>query len=99
LKKGPKDTHRPIIVRFVTKKMRGSVMRAKKILREDGLREIYLSEHLTPTASLLFKETRALVRGKKIASSWTMNGKVFYKKMLTPNEKPTMVSCATDLPK
>jgi len=68
--------------------MRGSVMRAKKILREDGLREIYLSEHLTPTASLLFKETRALVRGKKIASSWTMNGKVFYKKMLTPNEKP-----------
>ena len=88
LKKGAKDTTRPIIVRFVRVSMRDKIMRAKSLLKSGG-GGIYVSEHLTPAASMLFYRARALVRSKKIAAAWTTNGHVFYKRTDSLDEKPT----------
>lgn len=97
LKKGIKDDTRPLIVRFVNRSVRDKVMRAKKVLRSDTGTRIFITDHLTHSASALFFEARSLVRAKKIESTWTINGRVFYKKTSSPAENPTLVTCAADL--
>ena len=89
LKKGDKDTIRPVIVRFSNSKLRDRVMRAKKSLKQSGTR-IYILEHLTNTASKLFFNARTLVRNKKIFSTWTMNGRVYFKRTSSREEKPSL---------
>ena len=91
IRKGEKDLTRPVIVRFICTKVRDQVMRAKKNLKSDGSR-IYISEHLTHTASKSFYKARKLVREKKIASTWTMNGQVYFKRTTDVTEKPTMMT-------
>jgi hypothetical protein len=78
IKPGPRETVRPIVVRFVSRKMRNLVLRSKKQLRDAGQR-VFISEHLTKTASHLFFEARKLVRNKTISSTWTRNGQVMIK--------------------
>lgn len=91
LRKTGKDTARPIMVRFVSLKVRDRVMRAKKVLRTSTDSHVFLSDHLTTEASQLFFEARTLVREKKLASAWTMNGRVYYKKTTAADEKPTLL--------
>ena len=91
LRKTGKDTARPIMVRFVSLKVRDRVMRAKKVLRTSTDSHEFLSDHLTTEASQLFFEARTLVREKKLASAWTMNGRVYYKKTTAADEKPTLL--------
>lgn len=90
IKKRDKDATRPIIVRFATSKIRDRIMRAKKLLRTDSSR-IYISEHLTNSTSKLFYEARKLVAEKKIASTWTMNGVVYFKRSTSADEKPSVM--------
>lgn len=91
IRKGDKDTTRPVIVRFVCTKTRDKIMRAKKQLKSAGNR-IYISEHLTFAASKCFYEARKLVREKKIESAWTMNGQVYFKRTASATEKPTLMT-------
>ena len=48
---------------------------------------IFISEHLTRAASLLFFEARRLVKDRKLASAWTYKGLVNFKLSLT-QERP-----------
>lgn len=76
LKAGPRDKVRPVIVRFVNRKLRNQVLGVKKQLKNSTF---FVSEHLTKAASQLFFEARKLVRDKKLNSAWTRNGQVVVK--------------------
>ena len=106
LKAGKSDKHRPIIVRFNSRRIRDEVLRAKKKLmttpadrsNTDNARDkVFISEHLTRAVSNLFFEARKLVREKRIASSWTHKGLVNIKRTTNPNEKPTIIRSLTEL--
>ena len=74
LKAGPRDKTRPLIVRFVNRKVRNEVHRSKKKLKDIPSNEIYISEHLNKSTSDLFYSARKMV--KRIAAAWTQNGQV-----------------------
>lgn len=99
LKSGPKDRVRPIIVKFKNQQVRNSVYRAKKQLKNTGsANRIYISEHLTKSASDLFFTARRMVKDKRIASTWTQNGQVFVKVSSTdPTARGKLVKSAADL--
>ena len=101
LKKGSRDTVRPILVRFISRNVRDGIMRAKKALKTSGDPEdkkIFISDHLTNETAMLFFEARKRVRSKHLFSTWTMKGKVYVKMTAAPTEKPKLVTSITDLP-
>ena len=105
LKSGKNDAHRPIIVRFASRRMRDEVLRAKKKLfvRTDSSSTntgtVFISEHLTRGVAALFFDARKLVRENKLGSAWTHKGLVNVKFTKEQNEKPTIVRCLADLSK
>ena len=90
LKGGPRDIHRPIIVRFVHRQIRNSVYAARKVLRA-AKSNIFISEHLTKEASNLFFEARKLVKEDALFASWTQGGQVFARLTSDPASKPIHV--------
>ena len=96
LRTGGKDKVRPVIIRFTNRRIRDSVFRAKKLLKNQS-KPIYISEHLTKSSSELFYESRKLLREKKIHSTWTNNGQVFVKVSANPSAKPLLIKCHADL--
>lgn len=87
----------PIIVRFVHRKTRDAVFRARKQLK--SVRPgVYINEHLTPENALLFKQARLLVKQKKLLSAWTSNCSVFIKDSELPAARPIKVCKLLDLP-
>jgi hypothetical protein len=94
LKPGPRKTTRPIIVRFANWKMRDMVLRSKNQLNE-GSQRVFISEHLTKSASQLFFEARKMLKEKKIAGTWTRNGHVMIK--WSTDSAPKLVKCNSDL--
>ena len=102
LRKGKTDTHRPIIVRFTSRKARDDVLRAKKRLfafcaDRSSADRIYISEHLTTGVAKLYFEARRLVKEKKLFSTWTRNGLVNCKFTDSPAEKITIARSLADL--
>src|SRR5687768_3559312 len=73
VKSDPKDKTRPIIIRFIARKLRDQVLRAKASLKSKSGPRIFISEQLTKTSSNLFDKARQLVKDKKIHSVWTTN--------------------------
>lgn len=99
LKKSSREQFRPIIVRLANKRIRDAILRAKKSLRNDTHNQnIYISEHITQAASKLLFEARQLVKSKRIASAWTMNGRVLIKIKVT-DTKGVLIKTSDDLPK
>ena len=98
LRKSSKETHRPIIVRLANKTIRHNILRSKKILRETRTNDerVFISEHLIRSASNLFFEARKPVRDNKLASAWTMNGKVHCK--INADDYPKLIGSTNDLP-
>jgi hypothetical protein len=96
VKAGAKDSVRPVIVRFATRKVRNLVFGAKKMLKGSSSR-VFISEHLTKTDSDLFYEARNLLREKKIFAAWTMNGLVHVRFSPDPSTRATTVRCRDDL--
>lgn len=96
IKAGPKDSTRPVIVRFTTRKIRNSVYRAKSQLKNSTTR-IYISEHLTKGTSDLFFEARKLVREKKLFAAWTQNGLVHVKFSSDSSARAAVVRCRSDM--
>jgi len=94
LPKGDRQDHAPIIVRFTSRKARNAVLAARRKLRNESSRKVYINEHLTRHASKLFAAGRRLLKDKKIAQVWTKNGLVVVK-MLNGTVKP--ITCETDL--
>jgi hypothetical protein len=96
LKAGPKDTTRPIIVRFTSRRVRNTVYGAKKLLK-GASSKVFISEHLTKLDSDLYYEARRLLRDKKIFAAWTQNGLVHVRFSPDPTSKATIVRCRADL--
>lgn len=96
LKAGQKDEFRPVIVRFTSRKMRNTVYGAKKQLKNRS-GKVYISEHLTKTASDLFFDARKLLREKKIFAAWTQNGQVFARLNPDQNSRPSIIKTRADL--
>ena len=102
LRRGKADAHRPVIVRFTSRRVRDEVLRAKKKLfnfcsGKAPAERLYVSEHLTAGVAKLFFEARKLQKDKKIHSVWTRNGLVQFKLTDNPTEKISVARCLADL--
>lgn len=95
LKKGKKDSIRPIFVKFSCRKMRDSVYAARKKL--DG-QNIFISEHLTRENSDLLFKARQMKREGQIFSAWSRGGLVYVKATNDVNCKPKLITSPLDLP-
>ena len=72
---------RPMIVHFASRKAYSSMLMATKILNSPELRElrIFVKEHPTKQANILFSKARTVVKEKKLLSAWTKNGRILVK--------------------
>ncbi|XP_020905418.1 uncharacterized protein LOC110243633 [Exaiptasia diaphana] len=81
VKRGP----RPIIVRFMSHKIKSELYKAKKKLRRiaglnDDLKAekaIYINENLTTAKRKLFAEVRKLAKQNKWKNCWSLDGKIY----------------------
>ena len=72
----------PIVIRFVSRKMKIDILRNSKKLKEpenETLPKIYVNEHLTKLNASIARKARFLRKQQKIVSTWTRNCTVFIK--------------------
>jgi hypothetical protein len=103
LKKNKGSKNSPVIVRFTSRKVRDTVFRARRQLKElksndEVTQKIFINEDLTKQTSEIFYYARDLVKKKKLYSTWTNGGVVMIKETNDPNCKPVKVLAITDLP-
>lgn len=92
LPKGKQDKYKPIIVRFLSRRLRDEVYRARKLLRqvtiaasnsdpgdENGTCRVFINEHLTKSNERTFAHCRKLWKEKKISGTWTWHGITYIK--------------------
>lgn len=90
-----KNLCRPLVVRFVSRRIRDQVYASRKTLRDGSdprASTIYINEHLTRTNAQIYAKARGLVRARKIHSTWTAGGCVFIRQSASRSEKPKRVS-------
>lgn len=98
-KSGP----RPIIVRFMSHKIKSKMYKAKKKLRGEtrfndelnGAKAIYINENLTTTKRRLFAELRKRAKQYKWNSCWSLDGKLFVCKV--KGDRPIKISTHAEL--
>jgi hypothetical protein len=98
LRASDRESCRPVLVRFTSRRIRDAVYRSKKSLKslpKDA--SIFISEHLTKNASNVFFEARKLVKEKSLAGAWTTHGLVNVKFTSEPSEKPTIIRTSQEL--
>ena len=83
--------NRPIIVRFVSERVRDSVYRTRTRLKGH---DIYLNEDLTARRAKLAYDARQLKKAKKIVDCWSSYGKVIVK---DSNNKIREIKSPSDL--
>lgn len=91
---GTKDAPRPLIVGFVSRRVRDTIFAARKSLRGHSSSKsssIYINDHLTRSNSLIFSKARRLLRDKTIHSTWISGGNVMVRWSDSLNEKPLKV--------
>jgi len=76
-----------VIVRFTSRRARESVFAARRQLRNNRT-PIYINEDLSKKTAELFKQTRQMVKAKRIHSTWTHGGTVYVKVSGEPSCKP-----------
>jgi hypothetical protein len=92
VRKMPYDKHRPIIVRFASRRMRDQVYAARrKLWRQTPRVEVYVNEMLTKRNSDLFATCRKLWKQERVSSSWTQNGAVFIKQLPSKGSKAVKI--------
>ena len=96
----------PIIVKFVSRRVRNSFFYKRNILKEKTLNyfgfqgntgKLYINESLTALNGELLKNTRKQLKGKNFKYIWTKNGTIFVRKDDT-SEK-TIIRSIKDLAK
>lgn len=98
MKKGSKDNTRPVMVKFSSLRSKEVVMRAKKQLRVNK-RPVFISEHLTKHNADLYNKARSLVKEKKLFSTWSFNGQIFYKISSDASSRPVLLKSFEALPR
>jgi len=94
---------KPIIVRFMSHKVKRRLYLARKKLKGrtsfgptlNGAQAVYINENLTATRRRLFGEVRKRVKLNKWYNAWSMDGKIFVTK--DKGDRPTKISKETDL--
>lgn len=81
---------RPVLVKFSSLNAKARIMMEKKRLR-NCIPKVYINDYLINEVGLLFSKARGYVREKRIFSTWTLNGRLFIKRM-GQNQKPIQVS-------
>ena len=72
-------SHRPVIVRFMTRKDRRRVILERSKLKnhnKDNGTKIYINEDLTTYRAGLFRTVRKLLAQKHFNTAWTFNGNI-----------------------
>lgn len=97
-----KNKHRPIIVRFTSRRARNQVFAAKKSLRPNKSSPpisapIYINEHLTKHNASIYSHTRKLVREKKLFATWTAGGITYIRRTPAPEDKAQRIRFMEDL--
>lgn len=86
-----KNKKRDIVVRFVSRQTKDSVMKNRKKLKGRS-QPLYINEHYTEKTAKLAFEARQLVKKGKVAFTWTKNCKVFIKTVgETPEEEKVVL--------
>jgi len=85
----------PIMVTFISWKVRNEVYERRRILRGKQGARVYIGENLTTSTAEIAPDVRQLVKDKRLYSCWTNGGCVFVKG--TEAEKPTAVYDHTTL--
>jgi len=85
---------RPIMVTFISRKVRNEVYERRRILKGKEGARVYICENLTASTAEIARDAR-LVKDKRLHSCWTNGGCVFVKQ--TEAEKPTAVYDHTTL--
>ena len=78
----PRHTHRAIIVRFASEKVRDDVYRARFQLKDrnaSARNKVYVNEDLTATRGAIAYHARQLKKAGHITDCWTTAGKVLIK--------------------
>ena len=83
------ESSRPILVRFLSRKVRNTVFDLRRRLKSRKDCKVFISENLTKAASELFFEARKMQREKRLYGCWTASGNIFVKR--TETGKPIMV--------
>lgn len=93
-----KNNQRPVVVRFVSRRIRNSILAARRTLKEQsGANRIFINEHLTKQNSLIFARARRLVREKVLHSAWTRDGMTFIRLTDSVSEKPSKIVSSKNL--
>src|SRR6218665_307905 len=90
----------PILVKFVSRCIRDSVLQARKQLKASsspGANRVFINEHLTHHNAAIFSEARKLFKNKLIHSTWTREGRTYFKLSDSPTEKPRRATSLKDL--
>jgi len=83
-------THRSILVQFANRRIRDSILSARKGLKQYqvGGSRVFINEYLTHRNAELFAEARKLVKKKVLYATWTREGRIFIKSSESSNDKP-----------
>ena len=86
----------PIVVSFVRRSIRDQVFERRKTLKS-RLPGVYINEHLTQSASLLFAKARRRMKDGDLSSVFTRNGSVFIKVTTEQSERARKILHADDI--
>lgn len=96
-----KDHTQPLIVNFISRNVRDSVLASRKMLRQksdsNDPTKFFINEHLTRGNAQIFAQARKLVKDKTISSTWTKGGFTYIKKSEDLNDKPRKLLNLKDL--
>ena len=88
-----RERYRPVIVRFISRRIRNSVLAARRALKDlAGSSRIFINEHLTKQNSQIFAGARKLVRERVLHSAWTRGGITFVRLSDADDEKPRKIA-------
>ena len=91
---GPgRDNTKKIIVRFVNRKDKVTVLKAGRNLRGSN---VYVNEHLTTKNARLARIARHLKKRENITQTWTRNGRVFVKWKSSINHQESVTKITND---
>jgi len=99
---------RPMVVQFISKKVRDTVYKAKKKLSDKSdqpespllqKEPIYINEFLSGSCAKTYAQARMLVKKKILYRTWTADGTVFILHTDDPSSKPRRINDIDDLPK
>ena len=83
-------THRPILVKLANRRIRDSILSARKGLKQyhGGGSSVFNNEYLTHRNAELFAEVRKLAKKKVRYATWTREGRIFIKSSESSLDKP-----------